>query len=131
MKTYRAQTRDRLLDYDLSLVPPRPHSGGLPFIYPWENSSNYLFAQQLYVIAKNSGYNGSFDTFYSSFGSLLTKQIIFGLFSTFPNIGDSEHLYYDLEDNILYYYDEEYIPINTLLIENTTLDAGDASDVLE
>jgi len=33
----RWRTRDRLLEYDESIMPLRPHSAGLSMIYPWEN----------------------------------------------------------------------------------------------
>jgi len=35
-------------------------------------------------------------------------------------------LYFDLETKILYYWDNEYIPVNAMLIANTIIDGGDA-----
>ena len=43
MKTWnreRKRTRDRLLDYEFTIVPPHPHSGGIPFIFPIETDSS-------------------------------------------------------------------------------------------
>lgn len=33
----RKRTRDRLIEYDFSIIAPTPHSAGLLFLYPWEN----------------------------------------------------------------------------------------------
>ena len=35
-------------------------------------------------------------------------------------------LYFDLDGKILYYWDNEYIPVNAMLITNTILNGGDA-----
>lgn len=55
------------------------------------------------------------------------NNIIFARFENFPETGEQEKLYFDLDDKILYYWNvDEYIPINTLLIPNTILDGGEA-----
>jgi hypothetical protein len=35
-------------------------------------------------------------------------------------------LYFDLDEKVLYYWNEEYIPVNTMLITNTILNGGEA-----
>jgi hypothetical protein len=35
-------------------------------------------------------------------------------------------LYFDLDEKILYYWDNEYIPVNAMLITNTILNGGEA-----
>ena len=52
--------------------------------------------------------------------------IIFEIFNNFPQYGSSQNLYFDLNEKILYYWDNEYIPVNAMLIANTTLEGGDA-----
>jgi len=34
----RWRTRDRLLEYDISIMPARPRTAGLAMVYPWENN---------------------------------------------------------------------------------------------
>ena len=123
----RYRTRDRLLEYDFSLIPPRPHTAGLSMIYPWENNFLDNLVHQLYLIAANTGYIGDEDTFIKLFGSFMNnKQILFASFSTFPQTGDYNMLYFDIDEKILYYWDNEYIPVNAMLIANTTLEGGGA-----
>jgi hypothetical protein len=83
----RKRTRDRLLEYDSNLVPPHPHSAGLPMIYPWESNNDYShnLAHQLYLIAAGNGYIGDEETFVKLFGIFTNnKQVLFASFSTFP-----------------------------------------------
>lgn len=123
----RYRTRDRLLEYDFSLIPPRPRTAGLSMIYPWENNFLDNLIHQLYLIAANTGYIGDEDTFIKLFGSFMNnKQILFASFSTFPQMGDYNMLYFDIDEKILYYWDNEYIPVNAMLIANTTLEGGGA-----
>jgi len=35
-------------------------------------------------------------------------------------------LYFDIDNKILYYWDNEYLPANTMLIANTILEGGEA-----
>jgi hypothetical protein len=53
-------------------------------------------------------------------------EIIYGVLREFPEIGDTNKLYFDLEEKILYYWDGEYIPVNAMLIANTVLEGGEA-----
>lgn len=123
----RQLTRDLLLEYDKAIMPPRPRAAGLGIIYPWENLNTSAFLQQLFHLAANSGFEGTENEFKEQFGSYLQgKQIIYANFIDFPEIGELNKLYFDLEEKILYYWNNEYTPVNTLLIENTILDNGGA-----
>lgn len=178
----RWRTRDRLLDYDITIVPPHPHSGGiacpyplededlspripspeadssLPFIYPWEATNLYELERSIYLIAQRNGYTGSEDTLWNRFSN---GTVVTGTLATFPVPGDELNLYFDKETEILYYFkavpnhisvdaatrigativgtsqiDTEvewtylYIPVRALVIENTILDCGDASEYI-
>ena len=123
----RQLTRDLLLEYDKAIMPPRPRAAGLGIVYPWENLSISIFAQQLFALAAKSGYTGTENDFKEKFGSYLQgKQLIFSNYIDFPETGELDKLYFDLDENILYYWNDNYIPVNTLLIENTILDGGQA-----
>lgn len=151
----RHRTRDLLLEYEPSIMPVHPRAGGIPMLYPWGNtndngsimmppfpnpgaiSSIYPWEMQhlaimgdwLFTFAASSGYNGSREEFYSHFGSYLEtnrQEIIFDTFENFPATGAQDILYFDLNEKILYYWDNEYIPVNTLLITNTILQGGEA-----
>jgi len=125
----RKLTRDLLLEYNNNIMPPKPRAAGLGMVYPWENISLSNLTQQLYLIALQSGYTGTQNEFRANFGAYLqNKEIIFDNYDNFPEIGDNTHLYFDLDEKILYYWENEYIPINALLIENTILDAGSSTD---
>lgn len=123
----RWRTRDLLLEYDPHIMPPRPRAAGLGIIYPWENIDISSLVKQLFLIAAGSGYTGTENEFKNHFGAYLNnKQIIFDSFFNFPIIGSEEYLYFDLDEKILYYWDNEYIPVNAMLIANTTIDGGEA-----
>ena len=123
----RRLTRDLLLEYDKHIMPPKPRAAGLGMVYPWENTSISSLIQQLYLIAVQSGFIGTQSEFKMHFGSYLqNKQIIFDDYDNFPETGDSIHLYFDLDEKILYYWDSEYIPVNAMLIANTTINGGEA-----
>ena len=73
------------------------------------------------------GYYGTETEFKEHFGAYLNnKQIIFDLFTNFPVTGSEEYLYFDLDEKILYYWDNEYIPVNAMLIANTIIEGGEA-----
>lgn len=129
----RPKTRDLLLEYDINICPPRPHAAGLPVVYPWENMSLTVFAKQLFNVAANSGYNGSESEFMQNFGSYLgAKPIIYTDFTNFPEEGETEKLYFALDEKIMYYWDgTEYKPVKATLIDNTIIYSGDASDYYE
>lgn len=126
----RWRTRDRLLEYDINIMPPRPHAAGLGLVYPWEDQSLSMLMHQLFELAKKNGYTDTETAFHTAFGTIFQdKQIIYSVFNEFPETGDDMHFYYDTYDNILYaWQDNEYVPINTLLIPDTILNAGNADE---
>ena len=120
----RWRTRDRLIDYDFNLVPPVPHSGGIPFvfppqemnvspffplvddislpsIYPWENLALAALESEIFQIAQNNGYTGDAATLWSRFSD---GVVHIGTIDTFPVPGNIQDLYLDKETNILYHF---------------------------
>ena len=127
MSNARQLTRDLLLEYDRAIIPPRPRAAGLVSIYPWENLPISILSKQLFALAANSGFNGTEKDFKEKFGSYLQeKQIIYANYINFPTVGELDKFYFDLEEKILYYWDEEYIPVNAMLIANTIIEGGEA-----
>lgn len=125
----RWRTRDLLLEYDSHVMPPRPRTAGLGVIYPWETILQNNLPKQLFAFAAASGYTDNEEEFRNNFGTYLqSKEIIYAEFNNFPEVGDLNTLYFDIVDKILYYWDTEYLPVNTLLINGTILDAGTAAD---
>ena len=150
----RHRTRDLLLEYEPTIMPLHPRAGGLAVLYPWGNnndsgsvmppfpnpsaiSSIYPWEMQnlaimgdwLFSFAANSGYKGTREEFYKYFGTYLEtnrQEILFETFDNFPSIGTEDMLYFDLNEKILYYWNNEYIPVNAMLIANTILHGGDA-----
>lgn len=150
----RRRTRDLLLEYDASIMPPRPRAAGLEMvylwsndllnhapdlptttdsniniIYPWENTNLNILSQQLYQIAANSGYNGTYNEFKQYFGFYLQtnkQEIVFDIYDNFPEQGLSDLLYFDLQNKILYHWNNGYEPVNAMLIANTILNGGEA-----
>jgi hypothetical protein len=110
-------------------LPPAPEGAVLPTVYPWETYEMTLVVDQLYAFAAASGYTGSKNEFKMYFGSYLENnrpEIIFSKYNKFPNPGNKTQLFFDLDEKILYYWDNEYIPVNAMLIANTILEGGEA-----
>ena len=61
----RWRTRDRLLDYDFSIVPPLPHSAGLSIVYPWEGIASVQLLEQIIDTAKLRGYIANEEDFWN------------------------------------------------------------------
>ena len=150
----RHRTRDLLIEYDRAIMPPRHRAAGISniyswgstpldnlngeepptpdqkdisIIYPWENTSLSIFSNQLYKVAIINGFVGTEKEFLDKFVNYVSdKQIIFETFNNFPQYGSSQNLYFDLGERILYYWNQEYIPVNAMLIANTTLEGGEA-----
>ena len=150
----RHRTRDLLLEYEPSIMPLHPRAGGLAMVYPWGNNNesgnvmppfpNPSAIQQIYpwemqnlaimgdwlfAFAASSGYKGTREEFYKYFGSYLEtnrQEIMFDEYNNFPTIGEQDMLYFDLNEKVLYYWNEEYIPVNAMLITNTILNGGEA-----
>ena len=111
MNSNRRATRDLLLEYDSTIMPPHPRvAGRMPsgpsqthMIYPWENTNLGILSAQLYVIAVNSGFNGSQEEFNNYFGYYIQnndKEIIFDTYNNFPQVGSQNMLYFDLNEKI-------------------------------
>ena len=110
-------------------IPPDPTAQHVNTVYPWENTGLIILSNQLYTLAAKSGYTGTSQEFYKYFGSYLERnrqEILFETYNNFPQIGTTNMLYFDLDSKILYYWDNEYIPVNAMLIANTILDGGEA-----
>lgn len=152
----RYLTRDLLLEYDSRIMPPHPRAGGisqvypwgstyfdnvvdnfipssphtttLSMIYPWENTALNILNQQLYLIAVQHGFDGTIEDFNMLFTSYVgPRSIMFATYEQFPDTGIQDKLYFDLNEKILYYWDNnEYNPINAMLIANTRIDGGEA-----
>ena len=150
----RSRTRDLLLEYDKAIMPPRPRAAGLSniyswgstilsdmdtldvpiphqkdvsIIYPWENTSLSIFSNQLYKVAVINGFVGTEKEFLDRFVNYVSdKQIVFEEYANFPQYGSTNKLYFDLDEKILYYWENEYIPVNAMLIANTIIEGGEA-----
>lgn len=150
----RHRTRDLLLEYDRAIMPPKPRAAGLSniyswgstpldnlngeeppipdqknisIIYPWENTSLSIFSHQLYSVAIINGFIGTESEFLDRFVNYVSdKQIVFETFTNFPQYGSLSKLYFDTDEKILYYWDNEYVPVNAMLIANTVVEGGNA-----
>lgn len=156
-KSNRQRTRDLLLEYDPRIMPPRPRAAGLAMIYPWlhsnwvdggwvtlpipdtaefqvvypwESVGLSILGDQIYLLAAQSGYHGTREEFHHYFGSYLETnrwEIMFDEFRNFPNEGEVDKLYFDLDEKILYYWaGAGYTPVNAMLIMDTILKGGEA-----
>lgn len=111
-------------------VPPIPNTPEFSVVYPWETVGLNILGDQIYILASRSGYEGTREEFHRYFGSYLTTnkwEIMFDQFNNFPAQGEIDKLYFDLGENILYYWaGTEYLPVNAMLITNTILEGGEA-----
>jgi len=120
----RRRTRDLLLEYSML---PQPYATNLKSIYPLENLSLSILQQQLFMLARDNGFQGNITNFKEKIKFLLQdQQIVYENFSNFPSVGEKNKLYFDLTEKILYYWENEYIPINSTLIANTIIEGGEA-----
>lgn len=95
-------------------------------IYPWEDVAQDILFFQIFQIAQKNGFPGTEQDLRTIFGQFGEKQIIYSHYLEFPEIGDFDKFYFDLDEKILYYWDEEYLPVNATLIPYTTLEGGNA-----
>lgn len=112
-----------------SLLPPFPDLSIINSIYPWEMQNLAIMGDWLYAFASGSGYTGTREEFYACFGLYLEQnrqEIVFDSYANFPSNGSHNMLYFDLDEKILYYWDNEYIPVNAMLIANTIVNGGEA-----
>ena len=108
---------------------PVPNTPEFSVIYPWETYSLSMLSDQIYLLAMNSGYTGSREDFHKYFVTYLERnkwEIVFDEYTNFPEEGVLDKLYFDLNEKILYYWDNGYIPVNAMLIAQTILDGGEA-----
>ena len=150
----RYRTRDRLLTYNLNHILPFPQLAPVIAIDPYERAARNILMRQLYDIAKQYGFIGTSDDFFSSLGK---DNLVRGTLSTFPVPGENNKLYLDEETSILYYFraaDEPinlnnieiigahiagtdnntiyiYIPVRALPMENTIYDCGTAAEFID
>lgn len=116
-------------DYGWVDIPPIPDTAEFQIVYPWETVGLSILGDQIYMLAARSGYTGTREEFHRYFGSYLETnkwEILFESYNNFPETGEIEKLYFDLDEKILYYWDNEYIPVNAMLITNSILNGGDA-----
>ena len=144
----RRRTRDRLLEYDPSIIIPTPHTAGLAMIYPWENTSLSVLSNEIYQIVQRYGYQGTEAEFWFRFTG---GTLVVGTLATFPIEGNVQNLYLDKETDTLYHYKiyqgiintkvaEDlgativnienditylYIPIKSMLIEDVVINGGE------
>lgn len=124
MNKERRRTRDLLLDAE-NPVTPTNYVSSIRAVYPWENMQLSFFAGQLYAFALANGYEGSADDFNKQFTSMLAEKTVHYMSrDDFPIEGEENHLYFDTEGKILYYYDNEYLSVNATLIANTVVNGG-------
>ena len=109
---------------------PIPQTSEFSTVYPWESIGLSILGDQIYILAANSGYTGTREEFHHYFGSYLERnrqEIVFDDFINFPEEGEINKLYFDLNEKILYYWaGTGYIPVNAMLIANTILNGGEA-----
>lgn len=123
----RYRTRDLLLEYDYSIMPVRPRAAGLAMVYPWESTGLRILNHQFYQMAVANGYLGTEDEFKDVFNNYVSKyNVIFGKYNDFPQVGDKDKLYFDVEEKALYYWDNDYLLVNAMLVANTILEGGGA-----
>lgn len=114
---------------DVIYSVPIPATTEFQVVYPWESIGLNILGDQIYILAANSGYTGTREEFHKYFGTYLERnrqEILFEDYANFPERGSKEMLYFDLQEKILYYWDEAYIPVNAMLIAHTILSGGDA-----
>ena len=111
------------------VIPPIPNTAEFSVVYPWESIGLNILGDQIYILAANSGYTGTREEFHHYFGSYLETnrwEILFEEFTNFPAQGETDKLYFDLDEKILYYWDgNEYTPVNAMLIAHTILNGGE------
>ena len=110
-------------------IPPIPDTPEFQAVYPWESVGLSILSDQIYMLAAQSGYHGTREEFHHYFGSYLENnrwEILFEQYENFPQIGEIDKLYFDLDEKILYYWNNEYIPVNAMLITDTILQGGEA-----
>ena len=111
-------------------IPPIPNTPEFQVVYPWESVGLSILGDQIYMLAAQSGYHGTREEFHHYFGSYLENnrwEIMFDEFVNFPETGEIDKLYFDLNEKILYYWaGNGYTPVNAMLIAHTIINGGEA-----
>lgn len=110
-------------------IPPIPDTAEFKVVYPWESVGLSILGDQIYMLAAQSGYTGTREEFHHYFGSYLETnrwEILFEEYDNFPEVGERDKLYFDLGEKILYYWNNDYIPVNAMLIADTIINGGEA-----
>ena len=113
---------------DTIYTVPIPATAEFSVVYPWETVGLSILSDQIYILAARSGYTGTREQFHQYFGSYLEmnrQEIVFDIYDNFPQTGQQNMLYFDLNEKILYYWNNGYHPVNALLIANTILNGGE------
>ena len=160
MKTWnreRKRTRDRLLNYDSSIMPFHPSTASIPVVYPWEQTQLSMLSHQIYKIALSNGYTGNEQLLFRHFNG--SAFYYYNSITDFPMRGILGDLYFDLSTQVLYYYavapgelDPEkialvggaivgysivtnetylYLPVRALPMEDIILNSGTAAEFID
>lgn len=149
----RYRTRDRLLDFTTSMLPPHLEQEGPSLVYPYANVNLAMLEQEILAIAESYGFEGNMDALWNRLLSI--SGIVRDIVTNFPEIGEPNVFYLDTESDILYYYkqttsqvdpataeengiyiagfDEQtgttylYIPVRAMLIEDSILNGGNSN----
>lgn len=98
MNKERWKTRDLLLNTNNYQA-----ANNIQTVYPWAQIQRSQLEEQIYGIAVDSGYEGSFAEFAIKFlKNYVNGNIIVGTLDTFPEEGDTKDLYFDTEKNCIY-----------------------------
>lgn len=114
----RKRTRDRLLQYDTSIVPT-PYSISMPMIYPWQNASLAILSHQFFKLAQLNGYTGTEELLFRRFNGSAIHP--YETLENFPVPGIQGDLYLETSTQIVYYYTTTTGEVNT---ENITAIGG-------
>lgn len=98
MNKERWRTRDLLLEENKYQA-----ANSIQTVYPWEQLQRSQLEQQLYGIAVDSGFEGTFAEFAIKFlANYINGNIVIGTIDTFPENGNKKDIYLDTNTNSLY-----------------------------
>ena len=145
---------------DIADLPLNPNDTNMDMIYPWENITNAALAQQIYAIAQKYGYNSTLQQFWIKFSNTSVVYGTLATFPN-PGAEDylymdteTDILYYFKSTTKIVNKEaaarvgiaiignsrvnrdgakitDMYIPVRSLLIEDTILSEGDASEYID
>lgn len=152
----RYRTRDLLREYVAAEMPSYPTTNNMPLIYPSSNTNLAVLQKQLYAIASQHGFAGDIDDFLTKFG-MGSGGIIRGTLADFPVPGMETNLYFNTQDEVIYYFKETtdtidmealsrigghvvgtsgqttylYLPVRAMPVEDIIYDCGDAAEYID